>query len=84
MFQFCFFTGTFLTWFFYNNALREDIQEKVIKEVKETKKDGFNSISDIEKLSYTKTVMDETLRFGKVGLFNEREVKKYFMNCCHW
>jgi len=69
-------TGTFLTWFFYNNALREDIQDKVIKEVKETKKDGFNSMADIEKLSYTKTVMDETLRFDKVGLFNERQVEK--------
>ena len=68
-------TGTYMTWFFYNLGLYEEIQNKVISEVKQIKSDGFSSINDLQKLNYTRKVMNETLRFYKVGLFSERKAE---------
>jgi len=68
-------TGTYMTWFFYVLGLNEEIQNKVISEVRQIKSDGFSSIDDIQKLKYTRRVMNETLRFYKVGLFSERKAE---------
>jgi len=68
-------TGTYMTWFFYNLGLYEEIQNKVISEVKQIKSDEFSSINDLQKLNYTRKVMNETLRFYKVGLFSERKAE---------
>jgi len=70
-------SGTYMTWFFYNLGLNLDIQEKVRKEIKSTLSGhGLKSMEDIDKLTYTKRVMDETLRHMKVGTFSERKADK--------
>ena len=70
-------SGTYMTWFFYNLGLNPGIQDKVRQEIRTTLNGrGLQSMEDIEKLSYTKRVMDETLRHMKVGTFSERKAEK--------
>ena len=70
-------TGTYMTWLFYFLSQRPDIQSKVIEEVSRVRDgEGFTSISDMRKLVYTKRVMSETLRLGKIGLFSERQAER--------
>ena len=70
-------TGTYMTWFFYFLSQRLDIQSKVIEEVSRVRdEEGFTSIADIRKLVYTRRVMSETLRLGKIGLFSERQAER--------
>ena len=70
-------TGTYMTWFFYFLAQRPDIQKKVREEVGRVREEeGFTTIHDMKNLVYTRKVMNETLRFGKIGLFSERQAEK--------
>ena len=70
-------TGTYMTWFFYFLAQRPDIQRKVREEVRRVREEeGFKTIHDMKKLVYTRRVMNETLRFGKIGLFSERQAER--------
>ena len=67
-------TGTYMTWFLHFLSQRPDIQRKVRKEVRRVRvEEGFRGISDMRKLVYTSKVMNETLRFCKIGLFSERQ-----------
>ena len=67
-------TGSYMTWFFYFLAQRPDIQRKVREEVRRVRdEEGFTGINDMKKLVYTRKVMNETLRYGKIGLFSERQ-----------
>ena len=70
-------TGTYMTWFFYFISQRPEIQSKVIEEVSRVRdEEGFTSIGDMRKLVYTRRVMSETLRLGKIGLFSERQAER--------
>ena len=70
-------TGTYMTWLFYFLSQRPDIQRKVMKEVKRVRaEENFTTINDMRKLVYTRKVMNETLRFGKIGLFSERQAER--------
>ena len=69
-------TGSYMTWFFYFLAQRPDIQRKVREEVRRVRdEEGFTGINDMKKLVYTRKVMSETLRYGKIGLFSERQAE---------
>ena len=70
-------TGTYMTWLFYFLSQRPDIQRKVMEEVKRVRaEENFTTINDMRKLVYTRKVMNETLRFGKIGLFSERQAER--------
>jgi len=70
-------SGTMMTWFFYNLGLHPEIQEKVHQEIREgLQGESLKSMEDIERLPYTKQVMNETLRQVKLGLFTERRAEK--------
>jgi len=70
-------SGTMMTWFFYNLGLHPEIQEKVHQEIREALQgESLKSMEDIERLPYTKQVMNETLRQVKLGLFTERRAEK--------
>ena len=67
-------TGIYLTWLLYFLAQRPDIQRKVREEVRRVRnEEGFKTNNDMGKLVYTRKVMNETLRYGKIGLFSERQ-----------
>ena len=66
-----------MTWFFYNLGLHPEIQEKVRAEIQETlNRDGIHSMGDMDKLIYTKNVLNETLRHVKLAPFSERKAEK--------
>ena len=70
-------SGTYMTWFFYNLGLHPEIQDEVRQEIKENLNGkGLTDMEDIEKLTYTKRVMDETLRHMKLGTFSERQAEQ--------
>ena len=70
-------SGTMMTWFFYNLGLHPEIQEKVRSEIQETLNgDGIQSMGDMDKLIYTKNVLNETLRHVKLAPFSERKAEK--------
>eukprot|EP00091_Calanus_sinicus_P016893 TRINITY_DN3652_c0_g1_i2.p1 TRINITY_DN3652_c0_g1~~TRINITY_DN3652_c0_g1_i2.p1 ORF type:complete len:447 (+),score=111.64 TRINITY_DN3652_c0_g1_i2:82-1422(+) len=70
-------SGTYMTWLFYNMGLYPEIQDKVREEIqKHLEGKGLRDMKDIEKLTYTKCVMDETLRHMKVATFSERQAEK--------
>ena len=65
-----------MTWFIFHLAQRPDIQRKVREEVRRVRdEEGFTGINDMKKLVYTRKVMNETLRSGKIGLFSERQAE---------
>ena len=67
-------TGTYMTWFLHFLSHRPDIQRKVREEVRRVRvEEGFREINDMKKLVYTSKVMNETLRFSKVGFFSQRQ-----------
>ena len=68
--------GAFMTWFFYNVGIHTEIQNNVRAEIAEKFSSGLESIEDMKRLDYSRSVMDETLRHSKIGLFSERKVEK--------
>jgi cytochrome P450 family 20 subfamily A len=70
-------SGTMMTWFFYNLGLHPEIQKRVHDEIKKNLNGkGLEAMEDIDKLPYTKQVLDETLRHVKLAPFSERQVEK--------
>ena len=70
-------SGTMMTWFFYNLGLHPEIQERVQVEIKEALKgENIKAMQEMEKLIYTKQVLNETLRHVKLAPFSERQADK--------
>jgi len=68
-------TGINLTWMFYYISLHPEVQERMRAEAREVLgMEGLVSIEQIDGLSYTKKVMDETLRISRLAPFSERKV----------
>lgn len=69
-------SGNYMTWFFYYLALYPDIQARVRAEIADQLGDGgLTNLGDMDRLGYTRQVMDETLRHTKLASFSERKAE---------
>ncbi|XP_057294082.1 cytochrome P450 20A1-like [Hydractinia symbiolongicarpus] len=65
-------TGNLLTWTFYFLCRHPEVEEKLLAELKEVLGDETISMSHMDKLTYTRQIIDETLRCSVLAPYAAR------------